>query len=218
MKREHKEMLRERAREAIRDLYHNATIIYPRELYGRSEEFASEWVAQSASDEIEYLAGGGAYGPDYAKTLRANCNAGRYKSERAQAFYVRAKMRAMREERSRYAMHEWITDYGRLYQWGRGGRTLAPADLVRTGGGSRFSMREDYADELPTEALTRLIRVLEAFNRYVGQWCAGVPEQWREYCAEEDAEILRQKRKAAARKAKETRERNFWAARDVPTC
>jgi len=49
------------------------------------------------------------------------------------------------------------------------------------------------------------------------QWCAGVPEMWREHCAEEDAEARAEKARAAQAKAKETRERNYWAARDVQT-
>lgn len=217
MKTAHKELLRERAADAIRDLYHNATLNYPRELYGRSEEYAQSWFTDAAECEIEYLRDGGAYGRNYLHTLRAECNAGRYRSERAREFYVSRKMRAMREERARYAMWEYISEFGKLYQWGRGGRTLAPEHLIRQGGGGSFSMREDFAAEFSVEELTRFIQVIESFNRHVTNWCAGVPEQWRDYCREQDAEERAAKRAAAARKAKETRERNYWAARGVQT-
>lgn len=212
-----KEMLRERARDALRDLYHNATLTFPRDLRGRSEDYFQNWLADACQWEVEYIGEGGAYGADYLKTLRAECNAGRYKSEQARAYYVRAGMRAMREERAKYAAWEEVSHYGPLYQWGRGGRTLAPADLIRPGGGSSFSIREDYADDLNAAQLTEFVRFLESFNCYVGQWCKGVPAMWDEHCADEDANALRQKRADAARKAKETRERNYWAARGVLT-
>lgn len=217
MKQGNKERLRERARDALRSLYHNATPSYPRDLYGRSEDYAQQWLSDAAQFEIEYLQDGGAYGRDYEETRRADCNAGRYKSERAREYYVRAKMRAMREARAKYAAWEYIHEYGRLYQWGRGGRTLAPDRLIRQGGGGSFSIRKDYANDMNAEQLTDFVRVLESFNQYVGAWCAGVPEMWREHCADEDREALREKRAAAARKAKETRERNFWNARGLVT-
>lgn len=246
MKPEQKEILRERARSALRDLYHNATITYPRELYGRSEDYADSWIQDAAQFEIEYIKGGGAYGSNYRKTLEAPCNAGKYQSERAQRYYVAKGMRAIRAERNdcgaftgwklmenaalyygrgiireqlarNDALWETITDYGELYQWGRGGCTLAPNDLIRTGGGSSFSIREDYADEMQPAALVDFIRVIESFNRIVGAWCKHVPEMWREHCAEIDADAKAEKARIAAAKAKETRERNYWAFRGMVT-
>lgn len=206
------EAIRARAREALRDLYHNATITWPRELYGRSEDYAQDWIYQSAQWETEYIAAGGAYGGNYRATLAAPCNAGRYSSQAARDYYVRKGMRAMRAERSKYAAWESITDYGKLYQWGRGGRTLAPDGLYSDRRGCPWDAAEHSIGDC-----VELIRVVESFNRYVQQWCAGVPEMWREHCAEEDAQILADKRAAAARKAKETRERRYWEARDVAT-
>lgn len=257
MKPEHKELLRERARAALRDLYHNATPVYPRDLRGRSEDYAQSWFQDAAEFEVEYLLDGGAYGKDYRKTLAAECNAGRYKSEKARAYYVCKGMRAMEYERADCgaltgwrvmelaagneklradwspkmnmrealaprilrcnAQWERIGEFGKLYTWGRGGRTLAPADFIRQGGGSRFSIREDYADELSAAACVDLIRVLESFNAHVAAWCNGVPEMWRKHCDAEDAQALADKRADAARKAKETRERRYWEARGVCT-
>lgn len=207
------EAIRERAREALRDLYHNATPSYCRDLFGRSEDYAQSWFEGSAEFEIEYLADGGAYGKNYRATLEAPCNAGRYKSERARAYYIAAGMRKMREDREQCAMWEYIGEFGKLYQYGRGGRTLAPSDLVS----DRGNPREDYADKMAIAECVRLLRIVESFNRYVTSWCDSVPEMWREHCEEEDATELAEKRKRASAKGKETRERNYWHSRDVVT-
>jgi hypothetical protein len=163
--------IRERAAEAIRDLYHNAT---PQSFddHGIGYEIAGDWFNAAAQFEIEYLQDGGAYGSEssYRKCLEADCNAGRYKSDAARRFYVKRGMRQMREERAKYAAWESIGEYGKLYQWGRGGRTLAPENIVRTRGGSNFSLREDYADDMTIADVVELIRVVEAFNRYVVAW------------------------------------------------
>jgi len=255
MKPEHKELLRERARDALRNLYHNATPALVRDLRGRSDGYFQAWFEDTARFEIEYIQGGGAYGTNYRKTLEHECNAGRYKSEKARGYYIRKGMREMREEREDCGMltgwralefavmacggkvggvararltslrkkypdlqrnnsrWERISEFGELFQYGRGGRTLAPRDLM-TG---RGSIREDYADGMNAESLTDFIRVLESFNAYVERWNASIPEQWREHCVTEDAMIAAEKRRAAARKAKETRERNYWACRGLVT-
>lgn len=244
MKPAQKEILRERARNALRDLYHNATPSYPRDFGPRADSF-EDWFQDAARFEIEYIADGGAYGTNYRKTLAAPCNAGKYKSEKARAYYIAKGMRAMRAERddcgaftgwrimenaALYYGHgiireqlarndarwENISEYGGLYTWGRGGRTLAPDGLINSRG-CGFSIREDYADEMQPAALVEFIRDIESFNRYVLAWCKAVPSMWREHCADVDAEELAEKRATAARKAKETRERNYWACRDVVT-
>lgn len=251
MKPKHKALVRARSARAIADLYHNATPTYPRETYGRSDDYFQSWFNSTAEFEIEYLADVGAYRSDYRATLAAPCNAGRYKSEAARAYYIRKGMRdrdmeradcgamtgwremelAAGNDRLRRALHkvykgdvlarnnaQWerITKYGKLYSWGRGGRTLAPKDLARTGGGGSFSLKADCDDRSIADCV-ELIRIVESFNRYVESWCKSVPEQWREHCAEENARTLADKCANAARKAKETRERRYWEARDVCT-
>lgn len=251
MKSEHKALVRARAERAIENLYHNATPTYPRELYGRSEDYAQAWFESAAEFEIKYMADGGSTPGDYRATLAHPANAGRYKSERARAYYIRKGMRERDEERAdcgaltgwrvlelaagnerlRRALRktykgaalmrgnaQWerITEYGKLYSWGRGGRTLAPDGLVLQRGGSAFSLKSDCNERSIADCID-LIRVLESFNAYVESWCKSVPEQWREHCAEEDAQALADKRAAAARKGKETRERKYWEARDVCT-
>ena len=250
MKLENRKLLQARAERALRDLYHNATVTYPREQYGRADDYFEQWFSDLAQFEIEYLQDGGSTPRNYRATLAAPCNAGQFKSEAAQRYYIAKGMRDRDLERAdcgtltgwrvfelmagnttlarrlnkirkahgplnrHNALWECITDYGTLYQWGRGGRTLAPEDLIKQCGGDSFRIREPEGDN---ETLTRMIQIVESFNRYVSNWCASVPEQWREHCAEEDAEIIAAKKCAAAKKGKETRERHYWEARDLAT-
>lgn len=246
-KAERHQAIRDRAIRALGDMYHNATLPCIRDLHGRSEDDAQSWIDIACQLEIEYMRDGGAYGTDFRKTLAAPCNAGKFTSEKARRYYVARGMRKMTHERNdcgavtgwyllenaalfygrgivravdskrNNALWDRIGEYGNLYQWGRGGRTLAPDGLISQRGGSSFIIREDAATECSIADCIELIRIVESFNRYVTAWCAYVPRMWDEYCADADAEALAEKRAAAARKAKETRERNYWACRDVMT-
>lgn len=203
LKSERREAIRERARNAIRNLYHNATPDYPRDVPEEYGDYFESWFHGAASFEIEYLNDGGAYGSDYRKTLSAKCNAGRYKSEAARAYYIRWKMRAMRRERSRCndldsrttrlvnAQWERIGEFGKLYTYGRGGRTLAPDNLASSG--VYWNLKENYFDDSTIADCVDAIQILESFNAYVTSWCASVPEMWREQFeelkAEENAEL-----------------------------
>ena len=241
MKSEHKALVRARAERAIADLYHNATPTYPRETYGRTDKEFNSRFGGAAEFEVEYLADGGSTPGDYRATLAHPANAGRYKSERARAYYIARGMRARDLERADcgmltgwrvlewavlvnggkvggpqraalYVLHrkypdikrndaQWerIGEFGKLYQWGRGGRTLAPDGLVKTGGGSQFSMRKDCEERSIADCI-ELIRIVESFNAYVAAWCAYVPEMWKDHCAD----LAREERaeRKAARQAK----------------
>ena len=244
MKAEHKALVRARAESALADLYHNATLPHFPDLYGRTEQEAQSWLEGACEFEIEYLRDGGAYGRNYRTTLAAPCNAGKYKSQDARNYYIAKGMRDMRAERNDCGMltgwrvlelaagntrlarvlkkhkaakrndslWERIGEFGKLYQYGRGGRTLAPDGLYD----DRRGVTWDPAEH-SIAACVDLIRIVESFNRYVSAWCDSTPEQWRDYCVEQDAEKAYEKKQAAIRKAKETRERQHWACRDVAT-
>lgn len=196
-KKERHEMIRERARDALRNLYHNATPEHARNVPDKRQDLYQSWFEDAAHAEIDYLRDGGAYGgtrKSYRKILEENA-AHKLKSERARAYYVRKGMRDMNRERERCnkldsrehatnALWERISEFGTLYQFGRGGRTLAPEQLVRMRGGSSFSIKEDAFDDYPIEACVDSLRILESFNRYVESWCEGIPEMWREYLSE----------------------------------
>jgi len=243
--------IRARAAAAVAGLYHNATVNYPREFYGWTDDYFESWFQDQAQSEIEYIADGGGTPGDYRACLAAPCNGGKLKTPAARAYYIAKGMRARDAERDdcgmltgwrvlelacggpaadrisesikpskrngfwkparNNALWERITEYGKLYTYGRGGRTLAPDGLYD-------DRRQKFdADETSIPACADLIRIVESFNAHVRAWCHGVPEMWREHCEYEAAEALAEKRARSARKAAETRERNIWACRGMVT-
>lgn len=192
--------IRARAVRALENLYHNATPSYPRLDDDDAARF-QPWFEDAAQSEIEYIQDGGAYPGDFRKTLEHPANAGQYKSEKARRYYVEKGLREYREDRQPW---ERISEYGKLYQWGRGGRTLAPENLIKQRGGTSFGIRDDYADEIPIRDVVELIRVVESFNAYVDDWCQSVPDMWEEIEGERIREERAEKKRARdARRAKQ---------------
>ncbi len=106
----------------------------------------------------------------------------------------------MREERAVVAAWERINEWGTLYQWGRGGRTLAPDHLVRQCGGSSFALKvHEYDDGYSIADVVEAIRVFESFNAYVESWCRGVPDMWEE--SERDRKAQEEEEAAEAEEA-----------------
>jgi hypothetical protein len=198
--------IKDRAERAILDMYHNATLPYswdedPAELIN-----FEYWLADRNESEIDYLQSGGAYGNDYAATLRAPCNGGKYKSLGTQAYYVRKGLREQTRDRNKYARWERISNYGTLYQWGRGGRTLAPDSLIRKRGGSSFSPNTGVIDDMNAESVTDLIQTVESFNAAVKGYCDSLPEVWKEDLQEQrdEAEETRLADMAATNREQES--------------
>lgn len=191
-KQERHAAIRERTANAIRDLYHNATPDFWRVKAKDEKRFSDtsiyDVLHEAGQSEIEYLNDGGAYGPDYRKTLSAACNAGRYKSEKARQYYIAKGMRAYRYEMAKRPMDR-ITEYGKIYQWGRGGRTLAPDGLIRERG-IQWRVNEDLASEMTIRDCVKLIAIVEDFNRYVTEWNSAANLQfiWNEYEADNTSE------------------------------
>jgi len=73
-----------------------------------------------------------------------------------------------------------VLDYGKVYTWGRGGRTVAPDGLVNQRGGSTFSIKEaDYViEEYGAWKARSLIKVLREFNDMVVGFNKYIPEWW----------------------------------------
>lgn len=132
-KQDRQQRIRDRAENALLDLYHNATPRYPR-LNDQESEIFESWFSDYATFEIM----------DFWKD------------------------------------HP-IAQYGRVYTWGRGGRTLAPDDLIRTHGGSSFSINVEPAQEWPISKVVELTLIVESFNAYVEAWNKGIPEAWKEW-------------------------------------
>jgi len=188
-KKQRHDALRYRAYRALENLYHNATITYPSVPDEMQDNFQS-WLEMNCMDEIDHLNGGGAYGKDYRSTLMFVAN-GKFKSIAAARRYIAKGLRDKAEDQSKYwgGRAERITDFGTLYQYGRGGRTLAPNDLMKRYGSNDGVDREACAD-MNIGDLVKAIQTIEAFNKYVESWCNSIPEMWREYvsdCLDENA-------------------------------
>jgi len=164
-KTERHEALLARARKAVNAMYHNATLDFPSDMSNAH----CEWFNQACSDEIDHLNDGGAYGNldsmrKYLASIHKSTAAGRY--------HYAKHLREKAFEQERYARYERITEYGRLYTWGRGGATLAPDKLVQQRGGSSFSLSCESFEHMDWSQITRLTLTVEAFNKYVAQWCS----------------------------------------------
>ena len=82
-----------------------------------------------------------------------------------------------------------ILKYGKVYSYGRGGRTVAPENLIKSRGGSSFSIKsvEDLEDSFNLEELTK---DLKKFNDYVTSWCNSTPDSIIKMIREEHSEKL----------------------------
>jgi hypothetical protein len=149
-----------RAIAAVRDMYHNAPLEYPDVKNYFERNLFNDWLEDHIRNETDYLQSGGAYCKVHGLTPEEEA------------------------ERMRYAPYEAIGRYGKLYQYGRGGKTLAPEKLA--GNRSSFSPKHEYLEKLNTRELLELIRIVEAFNKHVKQWCQSIPEQWEEEKKERD--------------------------------
>lgn len=207
-KAEQRETLRERARRAILNLYHNATPSYPRNVADSDVQLFQDWFDDAARFEVEYVQDGGPYMArnerEYVRDTLRPLATSKFKSESARKYYVKRESRIMQEEVARFPWSR-ISEYGKLYTWGRGGRTLAPDNLVSQRGGSPFRLREDYADEMSNRELVRFIQTVESFNAYVTEWCESVPDMWHEYKSEMDADLAEETAKEMARDIAESR-------------
>ena len=74
---------------------------------------------------------------------------------------------------------DFVKQYGPVYTFGRGGRTVAPDKLIVSRGASfRVAQVEDL-DLTPLEA-RRLLRDVTEFNRMVVSWNKSIPAIWKE--------------------------------------
>lgn len=173
MRREHKEAILERLDAALKDTYHNATVHIPgsipdNEIY----EFSDHLYNFVFPYEIEYIRDGlGVDGKHWERLARKGLiHPTEYK------FYLVSR----------------ATKFGDLYQWGRGGRTLAPDRLVRQTGAGRFRIpeAEKYEDWNALD-MVELIQILEAFNQYVKNGCSqeAIESYYRDWKEDREQEV-----------------------------
>ena len=92
-----------------------------------------------------------------------------------------------------------VAEWGKVYQWGRGGRTLAPNGWARTGGGGSFGIAtaDTLADrydggnlDYSPEGVQQLAATVEAFNARQAELRAALPASWQAELALRVAEKL----------------------------
>ena len=143
--------LLDRLDNALKNIYHNATLHIPMSVDDPTGEIFNE-ILERGSMEIEYIQEG------------LGLTAREWKKEEKLGFSYNERY---------FWLVSRITEFGEIYQWGRGGRTLAPDALVNQGGGSRFGIKDSsYFEETSNADLTDMIQVIEAFNLYVETWCS----------------------------------------------
>ncbi len=163
-----KSALLDRLDVALRDLYHNATPHLPSvddhqcsELYSQFELW-SEW-------EFRYV-----------QTDLLGCT---------KDYWAREAKRGFTHNERYYWLVTRIVEFGKLHTWGRGGRTVAPLQLVDSRGGGYFRIKgADYFTDMSNAALTDMIQVLEAFNKYVKDWNSleNLTALWQDYLDNKD--------------------------------
>ena len=72
-----------------------------------------------------------------------------------------------------------VKEYGPVYTYGRGGRTVAPSKLVVSRGASFRMAQVDDLDLSPLEA-RKLLKDIREFNRMVTSWNKSIPETWKD--------------------------------------
>ena len=87
-----------------------------------------------------------------------------------------------------------IFNYGEVYQWGRGGRTLAPEQLIIQGGGGSFRIKSAEDLNLSAFECRELLKTLREFNDLVENFCAHVVDNAIEFIREEFKNELEEKK------------------------
>lgn len=143
--------LLDRLDSALKDMYHNATLHIPMSVDDPDGRFF-EYLTEAGSETIEYIEDGlGVTSKGWKKQERLGF------THNERYFWLVSR----------------ITEHGKLYQWGRGGRTVAPDDLVTSRGGGNFRIKDSsYFEEVSNADLTDMIQVIEAFNHYIETWCS----------------------------------------------
>jgi hypothetical protein len=84
-----------------------------------------------------------------------------------------------------------LLEYGTVYTWGRGGRTLAPDGLVNMRGGSSFSIKkaEQVIEEYGAFKARALIKTLRQFDELVHGFNKYIPEWWTDMKYDNDYQV-----------------------------
>jgi hypothetical protein len=182
-KAKQRELVCDRLEDALKNVYHNATPRHPwndQDVPGAPDYW--DWFCDQASMEIDYI--NDRLGEWDGRQYKGQSDFDYRKAKRLSYFPRRMAYGVVSELERQYAplLDGTLQRYGKVYSWGRGGRTVAPKDWIRTRGGGSFNVctAKDF-NHISYEDKIDLIRTIEAFNDYVEKWNKNVPELWRTY-------------------------------------
>lgn len=178
-KSEQRELVIARLETALENVYHNATIDYPSldddDLFSADFEGWLQGEVESAFDNIQSY--------DKWGSNRRSVFCKRWGQQEIPKKYVR-RSNLLNPDRL-YGINE----YGPIYSYGRGGRTVAPEQWTNRHGGSSFSIKkaEDMTDRWTYDSVVQLVLLVEAFNAHVEDFCNRIKDGWKNYVDERTA-------------------------------
>lgn len=84
-----------------------------------------------------------------------------------------------------------VAQFGKPYQFGRGGRTVIFEKLTSGGFPWRIQRAIDVTERMSPLEARRFLKRLREFNEHVMQWCKTMPDSVLEYVREENADAIR---------------------------
>lgn len=194
MKRENKQLLIDNLNTELQNLYHNATLKWADDISGFDSFF--DFTMQSAEYEVQWLNEGGACGlTPYNEMQHIKEKAAQYKSEAARRYFLRLKRKEYIAESSGYITDYIVREYGAVYSYGRGGRTLAPESWINSRGRGFNPMQYEY-DEISAEKAAEMLRDVKLWNKWVKSWCEYAPQNYREAARDFFSENMAQNKSA----------------------
>lgn len=162
MKEQHAKAIRARLNNALRNLYHNATPNHP-DISERIWDTYENQFQFQAENEISYIE--------------------KDKLGLTDACWAKAVKLGFSHNERYYWLVQRITEFGQLYTYGRGGRTLAPSQLVRSTGNRVRILTDNDLDYMSWKQIVDTIQILEAFNTHVENWNSkeNLTALWQDY-------------------------------------
>lgn len=194
-KKDQRKLITGRLNSALSNMYHNAT---PRTPLLDTEEYDEfdQWFNMIVEQEFYYINSGGPHGFDGYIPLYAHIASLKKVYPGYSDRWYAVKRRSLIRKYNcdlKYVRACEIVQYGKVYSWGRGGRTVAPIDMISRRGGSSYSIKQFDTEDMSLEKMVDMILVVEAFNEYVREWNESIPAMWADDCMEkmiEEEDIL----------------------------
>lgn len=177
MKREHKQLLINQLNNELQNLYHNASLSWADDISGFDSFF--DFTMQAAEFEVQWLNEGGACGLTfYNEFEHIKEKASKFKTEAARRYFLAMKRREYIAESGEHITGYIVREYGAVYSYGRGGRTLAPENWIASTGRG-FNPVQYEAEDISAEKAAVMLQDVRLFNSWVKSWCNFAPDNYK---------------------------------------